>query len=100
MHIVYPLIVRLSLIVIGFVAILGVLYGWLLPEVFKGYRTYSFLLAGLSAAAIVAGYYSFQAADFYKSPTIQWLSAIGIGLLTAILVGFLSFFIIFNLKGS
>jgi hypothetical protein len=100
MHIVSNLVLKLSLIVVGFVVLLAVIYAWLLPEVFGEYRTYSFLLIGLSGAAILAGYYSYQAAGILKSTGMQWLSAVGAALLVAALVGFFSFWIIFNLRGA
>ena len=86
-------------IVAVFTAVIGGLYGFVIPAFFPDYKTYSILIIGVGTAALFGGYIGYQ----FPTTDVLW-TKVGIGfgcaIMVAILVTFLSLLIILNVRGS
>lgn len=90
--------VEIALIGIG-AAIVIATYGWLLPKTFPGLKTYSVVVVGVCASAIIGG----AVAKWFvgESPTAaSWLVIIGAGIAVGLSVTTLSIGILVSMMGS
>lgn len=82
-----------------FTALIGGVYGFVIPAFFADYKTYSILIIGIGTAALFGGYIGYQILT-----DGALLSKIVLGIccatVVAILVAFLSLLIILNVSGS
>ena len=92
-------ILSLATVVVVFTALIGGVYGFVIPAFFADYKTYSILIIGVGTAALFGGYIGYQV---LTDGTLLSKIGIGIGCATvvAILVTFLSLLIILNVRGS
>ncbi len=92
-------ILSLLTVVVVFTALIGGMYGLVIPAFFADYKTYSILTIGIGTAALFGGYIGYQ---ILTDGTLLSKIGIGIGCATvvAILVTFLSLLIILNVRGS
>lgn len=85
-------------VVAVFTAVIGGVYGFVIPAFFPDYKTYSILMIGVGVAALFGGYIG------YQIPSDGWGAKLGIGFccasVVAISVVFLSLLIILNVRGS
>ena len=86
-------------IAVGFSAAIVAMYVWLIPSFFNGYKSYSFLIAGVCGAALLGGGYCHKTNNFTGKTAKQLLPYL-CGLFVALLVALLSLLIIVNLKGA
>jgi hypothetical protein len=86
-------------VVAVFGALTGSVYAFLLPAFFPGYKTQWILISGVLTASLFGGYIGFRSADGGGLP-----GKIGVtfafAALTALLVTFLSLFIVLNIRGG
>lgn len=92
-------IISIIKVVAVFTALIGGVYGFVMPAFFADYKTYSILIIGIGIAALFGGYIGYQVLM-----DGALLSKIGLGIccatVVALLVTFLSLLIILNVRGS
>lgn len=89
----------LLVVVVIFGVLIGVAYAYVLPAFFPGYRTGWILNLGVLAAILVGGYIGSHVPNA-KALQLRIILGCCYAMVTAILVYFLSLFIIFNVRGS
>jgi hypothetical protein len=90
--------VEVVLIVIGSTIII-VIYDWMLPKLFAGFKAYSVVILGTCASAILGG----TVARWFMggSPTAaSWLAIVGVGLAVGLSVMALSIGFLISLLGA
>lgn len=91
---------KLMGIVIGFTMVISVIYIWVLPIFFNGYKAYSFIVIGASIAALLGGYYCYKATNVLMSATARYFLSSFCGIVVAALVVLFSLLIIVNVRGT
>jgi len=89
----------LIIVVVVFGVLTGSAYAFLLPALFPGYRTYLILIFGVFSASLVGGYIGFRGAD---GGVLRFRIGVSVAYaaLVALLVTYLSLFIIVNIRGE
>lgn len=94
------LTIKLLGIVFSFTIIIAAVYIWLLPILFHGYKTYSYLVIGASIAALFGGYCCYKATNVLMSATSKYVLSSFCGIVVATLVVLFSLLIIVNVRGT
>jgi len=85
---------------IGFAIIIATIYVWILPTLFNGYKTYSFLVIGSICSAVLSSYWCYISTNENISPIARYVICSFGGIIVAALVVIFSLFIILNVRGS
>lgn len=88
------LLSKCALLVVANVFFISLIYLWILPTFFSGFKTYLFFGFGVTASVLVGGYRASETAS------LRLLFAILCGVGTGSIVTFLSLFVLLNLRGS
>lgn len=94
------LVFKLLAIIICFTSVISVVYVWVLPIFFHGYKTYFILVTGPCIAALLGGFYCYKATNVLMSATARYFLSSFCGIAVAALVVFLSLLIIVNVRGT
>ena len=96
----FGLSITLLIVVAVFVFAISVVYSWIIPTFFGGYKTHIFFVVGTILAAMLGSYFTFQnlAIDIGTGPKL--VVAFVCGVVVAILVLFLSLLVTVNIMGS
>ena len=86
-------------VVVVFTAVIGGLYGFVIPVFFPDYKTYSILIIGIGVSSLFGGHIGYQ----LLSTDVWWTKAFASllsAIVVAVLVASLSLLIILNVRGS
>lgn len=86
-------------VVVVFGILIGLVYSFLIPTFFPGYRSAGLMILGFLLATLSCGYIGFHASRTSAFP-MRLLSGFCYATVALILVYFLSLFIILNLYGA
>ena len=90
--------IKLLGIILGFSVTIAIIYLWILPKFFHGYKTYLFLIIGTSGAALIGGNCFYN--SLLKSVNVKYLMSVFCGFIVAAFVLYLSLFAMTNMGGS